>query len=36
MVDVTDPRLGKTVLDPAAGTGGFLVETFTVITRAAR
>jgi type I restriction enzyme M protein len=28
MVDVTDPRLGETVLDPAAGTGGFLVETF--------
>ena len=28
MVDVTDPQLGETVLDPAAGTGGFLVETF--------
>ncbi|MGH6796534.1 MAG: type I restriction-modification system subunit M [Methylocella sp.] len=28
MVDVTDPRLGETVLDPAAGTGGFLVEAF--------
>lgn len=28
MVEVTDPRLGETVLDPAAGTGGFLVETF--------
>src|SRR5947209_4956696 len=28
MVDVVDPRLGETVLDPAAGTGGFLVETF--------
>jgi len=26
MVEVTDPRLGETVLDPAAGTGGFLVE----------
>lgn len=26
MVAVTDPRLGETVLDPAAGTGGFLVE----------
>src|SRR5262249_14942861 len=24
----TDPRLGETVLDPAAGTGGFLVEAF--------
>ena len=28
MVEVMDPRLGETVLDPAAGTGGFLVETF--------
>jgi type I restriction enzyme M protein len=26
MVEVTDPRLGETILDPAAGTGGFLVE----------
>ena len=28
MVEVTDPRLGETVLDPACGTGGFLVESF--------
>jgi type I restriction enzyme M protein len=28
MVQVTDPRLGETVLDPACGTGGFLVEAF--------
>ncbi len=28
MVAVTDPRLGETVLDPACGTGGFLVETY--------
>lgn len=28
MVEVTDPRLGETVLDPASGTGGFLVETY--------
>ena len=28
MVQVIDPRLGETVLDPACGTGGFLVETF--------
>jgi type I restriction enzyme M protein len=28
MVAVTDPRLGETVYDPAAGTGGFLVESF--------
>nr|VFJ47589.1 MAG: type I restriction enzyme M protein [Candidatus Kentron sp. FM]VFJ48695.1 MAG: type I restriction enzyme M protein [Candidatus Kentron sp. FM]VFK07585.1 MAG: type I restriction enzyme M protein [Candidatus Kentron sp. FM] len=26
MVAVTDPKLGETVLDPACGTGGFLVE----------
>ena len=29
MVQVTDPRLGETVLDPACGTGGFLVESFS-------
>jgi type I restriction enzyme M protein len=28
MVQMTDPRLGETVLDPASGTGGFLVESF--------
>ena len=28
MVAVTDPRLGETFLDPACGTGGFLVEVF--------
>ena len=28
MVAVTDPLLGEVVLDPASGTGGFLVETF--------
>jgi type I restriction enzyme M protein len=28
MVAVTDPQLGETVLDPASGTGGFLVETY--------
>src|SRR5439155_16448834 len=28
MVKATDPRLGETVLDPACGTGGFLVETY--------
>jgi type I restriction enzyme M protein len=28
MVEVTNPKLGETVLDPACGTGGFLVESF--------
>ena len=28
IVTVTDPRLGETVLDPASGTGGFMVEAF--------
>jgi type I restriction enzyme M protein len=28
IVAVVDPELGETVLDPAAGTGGFLVEAF--------
>ena len=29
MVEVLDPRLGEAVLDPACGTGGFLVEAFS-------
>lgn len=29
MVDVTNPVLGETVLDPACGTGGFLVEAYS-------
>jgi len=33
MVQVTDPRLGETVLDPACGTGGFLVEAYDHIVR---
>ena len=28
MVAVTDPKLGETILDPACGTGGFLVESY--------
>lgn len=28
MVEIADPRLGETVLDPACGTGGFLVEAY--------
>lgn len=33
MVTVSDPCLGETVLDPAAGTGGFLVETFNHLSK---
>ena len=29
MVQVSDPQLGETFLDPACGTGGFLVEAYT-------
>ena len=28
MVEVTNPCLGETVLDPVCGTGGFLVEAY--------
>lgn len=28
MVEVIDPQLGETILDPACGTGGFLTESF--------
>jgi type I restriction enzyme M protein len=31
IVSVIDPKLGETILDPAAGTGGFLVESFTYL-----
>jgi hypothetical protein len=31
MVEVTDPRLGEVVLDPASGTGGFLVEAYNYL-----
>ena len=33
MVEVADPRLGETMLDPAAGTGGFLVETYNHLSK---
>jgi type I restriction enzyme M protein len=33
MVAVTDPKLGEVVLDPACGTGGFLVESYLHIAR---
>jgi len=28
MVEVTNPRLGEVILDPACGTGGFLTESY--------
>jgi len=36
MVQLVDPLLGETVLDPAAGTGGFLVEAFDHLRAQAR
>lgn len=33
MVEALDPRLGETVLDPACGTGGFLVEAHSYIAK---
>jgi type I restriction enzyme M protein len=33
MVTVTDPHLGETVLDPASGTGGFLVEAYNHLSK---
>ncbi|MCG8610370.1 MAG: type I restriction-modification system subunit M [Pseudomonadales bacterium] len=33
MVEVIDPQLGETILDPACGTGGFLVEAFEHLER---
>lgn len=36
MVAVSDPRLGETVLDPASGTGGFLVESFAHLEKQVR
>lgn len=36
MVAAVDPRLGEVILDPAAGTGGFLVESFAHLEQQAR
>ncbi len=36
MVEVTNPQLGETVLDPACGTGGFLVETYDHLSASCR
>jgi type I restriction enzyme M protein len=33
MVQAVDPKLGETVLDPACGTGGFLVETYNHLSK---
>jgi type I restriction enzyme M protein len=33
MVEVSDPRLGEVVLDPASGTGGFLVEAYNHLSK---
>jgi len=33
IVAVIDPRLGEKILDPAAGTGGFLVQSFEHLTK---
>ena len=35
MVDVLDPKLGETILDPACGTGGFLGEAFAHLSKQA-
>lgn len=36
MVQMLDPQLGESILDPAAGTGGFLVEAFEHLRKQAR
>lgn len=36
MVEMLDPKIGETVLDPAAGTGGFLVEAFDYLKKQAK
>jgi type I restriction enzyme M protein len=33
VVSMVDPQIGETVLDPACGTGGFLVEAFSYLER---
>lgn len=36
MVEMTNPQIGETVLDPASGTGGFLVEAFEFLRKQAQ
>lgn len=36
MVELIDPKLGETILDPACGTGGFLVEAYAHLEKQCR
>ncbi len=36
MVEALDPKLGETILDPACGTGGFIVEAFNHLSKQAK
>ena len=36
MVEMLDPKIGETVLDPASGTGGFLVQSFEHLKKQAK
>lgn len=36
MVEMLDPKIGETILDPACGTGGFLVESFDYLKKQAK
>ncbi len=36
MVEMIDPKIGESVLDPASGTGGFLVESFEYLKKQAK
>ena len=36
MVDILDPKIGETILDPASGTGGFLVAAFDHLKKQAK
>lgn len=36
MVEMLDPKIGESVLDPASGTGGFLVEAFDYLKKQAQ
>ncbi len=36
MVEMINPKIGESVLDPASGTGGFLVEAFEYLKKQAK